>query len=136
MSKQKTSGVFKVIKIISIVLTCSTLFIALMIVAFLDSKNEGIVSFDSMYYTISNLWVFYLLLPISLGCLGYGIFLSIKKYKAVSNIVIGSVFSFLLFIYGSFTLNFKPQYDTSTKHWNELSEKLKIEIYVIITISS
>ena len=127
MSKQKTSGAFKVIKIISIVLTCSTLFIALMIVAFLDSKNEGIFSFDRMYYTISNLWVFYLLLPISLGCLGYGIFLSIKKYKAVSNIVIGSIFSVLLFIYGSFTLVFKPQYDTSTKHWNELSEKLSID---------
>ena len=57
MSKQKTSGVFKVIKIISIVLTCSTLFIALMIVAFLDRKNEGLVSFDRMYYTISNLVV-------------------------------------------------------------------------------
>lgn len=127
MSKQKTSGAFKVIKIISVVLTCSTLFIALMVVAFLDSKNEGIFSFDRMYYTISNLWVFYLLLPISLGCLGYGIFLSIKKYKAVSNIVIGSIFSVLLFIYGSFTLIFKPQYDTSTKHWNELSEKLSID---------
>ena len=127
MSKQKTSGAFKVIKIISIVLTCSTLFIALMIVAFLDSKNEGIVSFDRMYYTISNLWVFYSLLPISLGCLGYGIFLSIKKYKAVSNIVIGSIFSFLLLIYGSFTPIFKPQYDTSSKYWDEIGEKLSID---------
>ena len=38
MTKQKTSGAFKAIKIISIVLTCSTLFIALMLVALLDSK--------------------------------------------------------------------------------------------------
>lgn len=127
MTKQKTSGAFKVIKIISIVLTCSTLFIALMLVALLDSKNEGIVSFDQMYYMVNNLWVFYLLLPISLGCLGYGIFLSIKKYKAVSNIVIGSIFSFLLLIYGSFTPIFKPQYDTSSKYWDELGEKLSID---------
>lgn len=127
MTKQKTSGAFKVIKIISIVLTCSSLFIALMLVALLDKNNEGIVSFDQMYYMVSNLWVFYLLLPISLGCLGYGIFLSVKKYKAVSNIVIGSIFSFLLLIYGSFTPIFKPQYNTTTKCWDELSEKLSID---------
>ncbi|MBP5090937.1 MAG: hypothetical protein J6328_00025 [Bacilli bacterium] len=124
---QKTTGTFKTVKVILIVLTCLSLFFGLMLIAFLDRNNEGIAALDQSYYMVSHSWVFFLLLPISLGCLGYGIFLLIRKFKGVSNIIVGLIFSLLLSVYGSFTAIFKPQFDTSSKQWDELGLRLGID---------
>lgn len=129
MEKKKYPAILKVFKIISIVLCCSSLFIGLFLIAIATTIKSfnSVASFETSYYFISNTWLFLLLLPITLGCLVYGIVLTSIKYKSVSNIIVGSIFSFLLLIYGSFTFALKSNFNTSNKIWNELAEILNVD---------
>ncbi len=54
----------------------------------------------------ANMWRFWLLLPIPIASVVFGIICRRKGYKTTKNIVAGCIFAFLLLIYGSFSFIF------------------------------
>ncbi len=123
----KNKVVFKTIKIVLIVLSALTLFGGLLILSILSSK-ECIASLDSMYNIAKYMWVMWLFLPITIGCLVFGIVMTARKSKAISNIIVGAILSFFLFIYGCFTPIFTSQYSTDCSYWKELDTTLHINL--------
>ena len=53
---------------------------------------------------INYTWILWLFLPISISNILYAFYLKKQKYKFKSNLIIGIIFTVLLFIYGSFFL--------------------------------
>ena len=123
----KNKVAFKIIKIVLIVLSALTLFGGLLVLSIFSSK-EYIASLDSMYNTVKYMWVMWLFLPITIGCLVFGIVMTARKSKAISNIIVGAIFSFFLFIYGCFTPIFTSQYSTDYSYWKELDATLHINL--------
>ena len=123
----KNKALFKTFKILLIVLSCSTLFFAFFIVMLNEPKNP-LASFETTYSMIKYMWTMWLFLPITIGCLAFGIVMKIRKMKTVSNIVIGSIFSVLLLIYGSFTSAFIGNYNTDFSYWKEIGNTLNLNL--------
>ncbi len=123
----KNKVAFKIIKIVLIVLSALTLFGGLFVLSIFSSK-EYIASLDSTYNTVKYMWVMWLFLPITIGCLVFGIVMTVRKSKAISNIIVGAIFSFFLFNYGCFTPIFTSQYSTDYSYWKELDATLHINL--------
>lgn len=130
----KNKLIVKLFAIIINILTSLTLFVALTIVAIKSSTYDTISSIDGMYYSLKLLWVFWLFFPLSIGCLVFGIVFKKKQYKTKSNIIIGSIFSVLLFAYGSIHFLGLRQYKTDPEYLNNLGEIIQIDFPNEITI--
>lgn len=96
------SGIKKIIKISLNIVTCLTLLIGMFIVNTVYDMNS-LPNEDSVKL-INYTWILWLFLPISMSNILYAFFLKKQKYKFKSNLIIGIIFTVLLFIYGSFFL--------------------------------
>jgi hypothetical protein len=78
------------------------MFIGVFVVSIVNDKNSlpNEVSVNLTNYT----WILWLFLPISISNILYAFYLKKQNYKFKSNLIIGIIFTFLLFIYGSFFL--------------------------------
>lgn len=127
--RQPYSGKRKVLyiifKILLIVLTCSTIFSLLLLSI---SEKDCICSVDRGYKNLNMLWIYWAFLPIPICCLVFGIVMTIRKKKSVSNIVIGSIFTFFLSIYGSFPVFFKSVYIKDLDYWNYLDSTINLNL--------
>lgn len=100
------SGIKKILKISLNIITCLTLligmFIGVFVVSIVNDKNSlpNEVSVNLTNYT----WILWLFLPISISNILYAFYLKKQNYKFKSNLIIGIIFTVLLFIYGSFFL--------------------------------
>lgn len=56
---------------------------------------------------IENMWLFFLLTPVSIASIVFGFILKSKGYKYKKNVITGIIITVLLCIYGSFTFIFK-----------------------------
>ena len=127
--------VFRIFKTLLIILSCLTIFSILIIMVF-NKPEDPLASFETMYCINKYMWVSWLLLPITLACLIFGIVMTKRKMKAITNIVIGSLFSIYLLLAGSAT--FINTYITDSSFWKEISDTLSLNLpndMSIITIS-
>ncbi len=79
------------------------------------------------YYMTKNLWILYLFIPIPLAAIIYGI-KNIEKYKVKSNIIVGSIFTIALLIYGSFSFFLADEYNTNATYIDFIEQKIQIDI--------
>ena len=76
----------------------------------------------------------FLLLPISLGNIVYGLFLKSKKYKYRSNIIIGLIFSIFLFLFGSMSILSIGQYKEDKDYLYNLEKNIDVDFPEEFTI--
>lgn len=74
------------------------------------------------------MWLFYLPLPIPIASIVLGIIYKRKGFKATKNIVAGSIFVFLLVIYGSFTFIFSGTYSHDYSYVNQIETTINFEL--------
>ena len=98
-----------------------SLFLGLFLVVF---TSELLNEAPDISIMVQNMWKFYLVLPIPLSSLLFGLYCKKKGLKAKKNIVVGIIFTILLIIYGSFTfMDFEMQ---DTEH--NLIQDIQLEI--------
>ena len=130
----KTKGIYKFVKIILNILSCLTLYIGLFVITLSIEKYKVITSFEGLYRSLQMIWVMFLLLPISLGNVAYGLFLKSKKYKYRSNIIIGLIFSIFLFLYGSMSVLSIGQYKEDKDYLYNLEKNIDVDFPEEFTI--
>lgn len=130
----KTKGIYKFVKIILNILSCLTLHIGLFVIALSIEKYKVITSSEGLYRSLQMIWVMFLLLPISLGNIVYGLFLKSKKYKYRSNIIIGLIFSIFLFLYGSMSVLSIGQYKEDKDYLYNLEKNIDADFPEEFTI--
>jgi hypothetical protein len=131
---QKNTGTIKLFSILLNVFTFLSLFIALVIISIKSESYNPITSTDSMYYSLKTIWVFWLFLPLSFGCFIFGLIHKKKDYKTTSNIVIGIIFSLLLFGFGSMHFLGLKEFNTDTDYLNNLGDTIQVDFPSKITI--
>ena len=130
----KTKGIYKFVKIILNILTCLSLYIGLFIITFSTEKYKVITSFEGLYRSLQIIWVMFLLLPISLGNIAYGLFLKSKNYKYRSNVIIGLIFSIFLFLFGSMSFLSTGQYKEDKEYLYNLAKTINVDFPEEFTI--
>ena len=65
---------------------------------------------------VENMWTFFVLLPIPVASIVFGILLKKRGYKWKKNVIAGAIIAFFLTIYGSFTFIFSGVFDHSDRH--------------------
>ena len=130
----KTKGIYKFVKIILNILSCLTLHIGLFVIALSIEKYKVITSSEGLYRSLQMIWVMFLILPISLGNVAYGLFLKSKKYKYRSNIIIGLIFSIFLFLYGSMSVLSIGQYKEDKDYLYNLEKNIDVDFPEEFTI--
>ena len=130
----KTKGIYKFVKIMLNLLTCLTLHIGLFIIALSIEKYKVITAFEGLYRSLQIMWVMFLLLPISLGNVVYGLFLKSKKHKYRSNMIIGLIFSIFLFLFGSMSILRTVQYKEDKEYLHNLENTINIDFPEEFTI--
>lgn len=96
------SGIKKILKISLNIITCLTLLIGMFIVNMVYDMNS-LPNEDSVNL-INYTWILWLFTPISISNILYALYLKKQKNKFKVNLIIGIIFTILLFIYGSFFL--------------------------------
>lgn len=86
-------------------ITSAILFVASLLSILGAVALVGAVSANNGLFA-ENMWIFYLLTPIPIASVVFGIVLKSKGYKYKKNIVTGIIMTLLLCIYGSFTFMF------------------------------
>ena len=76
----------------------------------------------------------FLILPISLGNVAYGLFLKSKKYQYRSNILIGLIFSIFLFLFGSMSVLSIGQYKEDKDYLYCLEKNIDVDFPEEFTI--
>lgn len=110
------------------ILTLLTIFATALIINFLKwITYDAITSMDELYYGLKTIWVFWLLLPISLGCLLFGLIFKKKNYKTNSNIIIGIIFSVFLFLFGSMHFLGLRQFKTDAEYLINLGDIIQVQ---------
>jgi hypothetical protein len=130
----KTKGIYKFVKITLNILSCLTLYIGLFVITLSIEKYKVITSFEGLYRSLQMIWVMFLLLPISLGNIVYGLFLKSKKYKYRSNIIIGLIFSIFLFLFGSMSVLSIGQYKEDKDYLYNLEKNIDVDFPEEFTI--
>lgn len=128
MERKKNTKSIRTIKILALVFTGLSLVIVIILYGLLTKSNyEEIAHFETVYANIKVMWLSLLFLPISIFCLVFGIVFTIKKYRVISNIIVGVIFSVILTWLG--TSSFTPKdFDKTNAYWNELSITISIDI--------
>ncbi|MBO5224168.1 MAG: hypothetical protein J6C23_06635 [Clostridia bacterium] len=111
----------KFLSFILIFLAIVSLFVGFFTVAVLSSKHPGETTVEGMYYMLHYSWIYWLFMLIPIGCLLFGILLKRKK-----NLIIGIIFSGLLFGFGCFFLIGLTNYSTDTSYVEKLGKELEI----------
>lgn len=116
---KKPKNKLKIISILLFVLSICTIWGALIGVAILSGINKAMTE---------NMWVFFLLLPIPIASIVFGLYLKKKGYKYKKNVIVGIIMAVLLCIYGSFTFIFSDIYSHSDEPIVNAEQMLKIDI--------
>ena len=77
---------------------------------------------------LERMWMFFLFLPIPLSSLVLGIICKLRGYKTVKNIVIGIIFSLLLFGFGSFSFLFRDMYSRDFTYVTQIEKKISFDL--------
>lgn len=110
------------------VLTCISIFIAMILIAIKMSSIDSLTSIDSSYYFINSIWLFYMVLPITLLNLFNGLDLKVKNIKSKFNFELGAIFSIILFLFGSSYFILKNNYTTDKNYLNSLENAIQINL--------
>lgn len=115
---------WKIPSILLIIGSSVSIFIALMIVGALVS-NSPIPEANVMP---EFMWVFYLLTPITIASVIFGIVAKAKVKGCTANIIVGAIMTIILSIYGSFSLvdDFKVSHDV--EYISVIENAVKIEL--------
>lgn len=125
---KKNTKIIRLIKILSLVFACLGLFIPIMLYGILvHYPNPLIADFERASENVKVMWIGCLFLPLPIFCLIFGIVFTIKKYRVVSNIIVGTLMTLLLG-WVSISSLFHEEYDTSNTYWNELDSVLNINL--------
>ena len=119
ITEKTTHNRWKVFSIILLVASLLSIFVALVLVAIVSSKN---------HLFVENTWLFLLLTPIPIASLIWGFILKSKGYKYKKNIIVGIIMTALLCIYGSFSFIFANVYDHSDKPIIRTEQTIRIDI--------
>ncbi len=133
-----TKSIMKFIKIVLNILTCLSIFIALIIFSIVNNKVEVINEMEGMYYSLKNIWIFYLFLPIPITNFVFGKYLKSNNYKYISNLILGSFFSIFLFIFGSMTFIRNRDFSTDKSYLYNIETMIEMDFpddFSIITNS-
>lgn len=103
------------------------LFIASLLSIWMALALVSIVNSDNHMVT-ENFWLFFLLTPIPISSIIYGIILKQKGIKFRKNIIIGIIITVILCIYGSFSFIFSGVYDHSDKPIIRVEQTLDIDL--------
>ena len=117
----------KLINIILNIFTCLSIYFALMFIALLQNKAKTNTMFEMSYLFLGSLWIFFIFLPIPLLNLFNGLDLKNKNLKCKSNMILGSVFSVILFLFGMAYFIFIGMYSRDKTYLYELEEKINID---------
>lgn len=77
---------------------------------------------------VENSWVFFLFLPITIGSVIFGCKTKSSYSKTTKNIVVGIIFSILLFLYGMFCVIFSNVYDYDPNIIENVESYVGVEI--------
>jgi hypothetical protein len=125
---KKNTRLIKLIKVLSLVFACLSLFIAIMLNGILVHYPEPLIAdFERASENVKVMWIGSLFLPLPIFCLVFGIVFTIKKYRVISNIIVGTLMTLLLG-YISITSFFHEEYDTSNTYWAELNDVIDIDL--------
>jgi len=130
----KSSVAVKLFSALLNILSSLTIFAALIVIGTKIATYDTITSIEGLYYSLKTMWVVWLFLPISLGCLLFGLVFKKRNYQTDSNIVIGVIFSFLLFIFGSMHFLGLKQYSTDTEYLYNIEDTIQVDFPSDITI--
>lgn len=115
----KNLNAIKVILLLLFIFSFFTLFVALALISIKTTENKAM---------IENMWLFFLPLPIPLSSLILGIVYKKKGLKTTKNIVVGIIFTVLLFIYGSFTFIFSGMYSHDFSYVNRIESLIDFDL--------
>lgn len=117
---QPVKDKLKIISILLLILSITTLWFSLIGVSILSEINHKDMP--------ENMWVFFLFLPIPISSIIFGFYLKGKGYKYKANIIAGLIMVALLCIYGSFTFMFADTYSHSDEPILNAEKILNIDI--------
>ena len=83
--------------------------------------------FENSYNFLKSLWLFWAFLPIPICNIINGMDLKTKNYKTQNNLVLGIVFSILLFLFGLGHVIFVGIYSKDKSYLEELEQKINID---------
>lgn len=126
-NSQKESKVIKSISFILNIMMPLSLLVALAFVSLSSERYGPITTIDGLYYSLMNIWIFWLFLPLTLGSLIFGLIYKKKNNKTKGNIIMGVIFSILLLAFGSFYLIGLKQYQTDTEYLYNIGELIKVD---------
>ncbi len=106
------------------IIAASSLWIGLILVAIINisKTNESTTLLESAYYMEKHIKFIFLALPLPLSCLILGILRS-NKYKAKSNIILGTIFTVLIILFGSIGFISNSSYTNDPEYINFVEEK-------------
>ena len=110
---------WRTLSILLVIASIATLWGALFLVGAVSAVN---------YAFVENMWVFFLLTPIPIGSLVFGLVAKSKGFKATHNVIIGIVMTAILCIYGSFVFVFADFFDHSDGPILQAEQTLGIDI--------
>lgn len=124
---KKESKIIRPISVLLNIMMPLSLLVALAIVSLSSERYGPITTIDGLYYSLMNIWVFWLFLPLTLGSLIFGLIYKKRNYKTKGNIIMGVIFSILLLTFGSFYLIGLKQYQTDTDYLYNIGELIKVD---------
>ena len=78
--------------------------------------------------SVENSWVFFLFLPITIGSVVFGCKTKSRNLKTTKNIVVGIIFSILLFLYGMFFVIFSDTYNYDPAVFENIESCVGVDI--------
>lgn len=111
--------VIRVMMILLFILCLFTLYFAMQLVNITTDETQDISE---------NMWVFFLMLPISIASLIFGIIYKRKGFKTTKNIVVGIIFTVLLTAYGSFTFFFSGLYSHDFSYVGKIETAIHFDL--------
>ena len=115
----------KIWLLVLFILTLASVHIGLTLVAIGVSRSP-IPEFH--FGMIWHMWKFYLVLPIPLASVIWGVIYIKQGYKCLKNIIAGIIFGFLLFIFGAFTFLFANQFSRDMSYLHDVSNIVHFDL--------
>ena len=121
-SKSSSRRLPKLLKLISWVLFAAAILsfaAGFVLAALLSDFRETFANY---------LWINFVMVPIPVASIIFGIFLKHKGYSSVKNIIVGIIMSVVLCVYGSFSFMYTNIYDYSSEPIERVERMLEIDI--------
>lgn len=116
--KTQNSG-YRVLSIILFAASLLSVFPAMFLVALASEIN---------HLFTENMWLFFLMTPVPIASIVFGVILKRKGYKYKKNIIVGLIMTAVLCLYGSFSFIFYNTFNHSDKYIARAEEYIGIDI--------